>query len=71
MQELEPAVHHSARSETLGQIAGLVGCSVEALVEGRGRPDLSEMLELMSLWPTLAAEARARLLDDARRAAAS
>ncbi|GJD59062.1 hypothetical protein [Methylobacterium dankookense] len=69
MLDLEAVAQRSVRAETLGQIADLVGCSVEALTEGRGRPDLREILELMSLWPMLDAAARARLLDEARRAA--
>ncbi|MGV7032464.1 hypothetical protein [Methylobacterium symbioticum] len=69
MLNLQAAVQRSARAETLGQIADLVGCSVEALSDGRGRPDLREVLELVSLWPVLDATTRTRLLDEARRAA--
>ena len=69
MLNLEAAAHRSAGAETLGQIADLVGCSVEAIAEGRARPDLTEILELMNLWPMLGADARAHLLDEARKAA--
>lgn len=57
--------------ETLARIADLVGCSVEALNEGCGRPDLRDILELLSLWPTLDAATRARIMAYARAARAS
>lgn len=69
MLDLDAAAFQPARPGTLGQIADLVGCSVEALAEGRGRPDLREILELVSLWPLLGPDLRARLLDEARKAA--